>query len=70
VGQSVKILNINFPTWELLASECLKNRKRFELLGFDLEIPSHRAFWDKAKRTGTFHCGLEIGVKACFIPAT
>lgn len=65
----MKSINTRFETWETLAEAQLEGSKPFELLGFDLELPAHRAFWEKMKRTGKFHASIEPKVKVTFIPA-
>jgi hypothetical protein len=66
----MKSINTNFKTWESIASASLENGERFELMGFDMDVQEHRAFWNKVKRTGKFHASFEPHVKATFIPAT
>jgi hypothetical protein len=67
----MKSINTNATNWELVAADNLSVQAPFEILGFDLNIPEHRAFWNKVKTTGKFHASFEPPHrKAAFIPAT
>jgi len=65
----MKSISTHFETWEVLAVAELQKARPFELIGFDLENPRHRTFWEQIKTSGKFHCYCEKKVKAAFVPA-
>ena len=66
----MKLINVECKTWETLAAAQSTKEEPFELLGFDLENPRHRTFWEQMKMSGKFHSSVIPKVKATFVPAS
>ena len=61
VAREVKSIDTSSESWKALADQCLVRHEAFQLVGFDLAIPEHKAFWQKVREGAEYRLKLELG---------